>query len=333
MVHPCRSARPDADHPALLLERAAGAGADGRRRQQGLLLPLPQHGDRPSASDDRAIERRHDDPADGHPVRRPIFRPRRRRRTRNPSARSGDLRACRLELLPLRRPPADLDGLAPGERPRFGATGSATTRGCSSTSWRSARRFIRCRRTAGTIGPRAYPSFWRGEGPTRRVAFAPLFGHQYSHLFIDFRGIYDAPMRAAGFDYFENSRRATYGNRAYCIANPMKWNGYSDQIWGLTACDGPGNFELPFKGETREPSTAIPRAAPLASPMAETMERLRPPQRSRPSPSLRRSSSRRLKPCSPITVSEIYDRYGFRDKFFSRSSPHARSEPVGQHEN
>ncbi|WP_317617570.1 glucoamylase family protein [Sphingomonas daechungensis] len=96
-----------------------------------------------------------------------------------------------------------------------------------------------------------YPNFWRGEGPTRRIAFAPLFGHQYSHLFIDFRGIYDAPMRAAGFDYFENSRRATYGNRAYCIANPMRWDGYSDRIWGLTACDGPGNFELPFKGETR----------------------------------------------------------------------------------
>ena len=96
-----------------------------------------------------------------------------------------------------------------------------------------------------------YPRFWRGEGPTRRLAFAPLFGHQYSHIFIDFRGIFDASMRAAGFDYFENSRRATYANRAYCSANPMRWNGYSSRIWGLTACDGPGNFVLPFKGEQR----------------------------------------------------------------------------------
>ena len=96
-----------------------------------------------------------------------------------------------------------------------------------------------------------YPRFWRGEGPTRRLGFAPLFGHQYSHIFIDFRGIYDAPMRVAGFDYFENSRRATYANRAYCTANPMRWDGYSDRIWGLTACDGPGNFALPFKGEQR----------------------------------------------------------------------------------
>jgi len=96
-----------------------------------------------------------------------------------------------------------------------------------------------------------YPRFWRGAGPTRRIAFAPLFGHQYSHMFIDFRGIRDAPMRAAGFDYFENSRRETWANRAYCAANPMGWDGYSGDIWGLTACDGPGSFELPFKGTKR----------------------------------------------------------------------------------
>ena len=96
-----------------------------------------------------------------------------------------------------------------------------------------------------------YAGKWRGEGPTRRIAFAPLFGHQYSHIFIDFRGIRDAVMRKAGFDYFENSRRETYANRAYCIANPMRWRGYSRDLWGLTACDGPGGFELPYLGEKR----------------------------------------------------------------------------------
>jgi hypothetical protein len=97
-----------------------------------------------------------------------------------------------------------------------------------------------------------YADRWRGQGPTRRIAFAPLFGSQYSHIFIDFRGIRDAVMRQAGFDYFENSRRETYANRAYCIRNPMKWRGYSDRIWGLTACDGPGDYKLPYKGETRQ---------------------------------------------------------------------------------
>ena len=58
-------------------------------------------------------------------------------------------------------------------------------------------------------------------------------------------------MRAAGFDYFENSRRATYANRAWCTANPMGWDGYSRDVWGLTACDGPGSFQRVFKGEKR----------------------------------------------------------------------------------
>ena len=96
-----------------------------------------------------------------------------------------------------------------------------------------------------------YADFWRGEGSTRRIAFAPLFGHQYSHIFIDFRGIRDAVMRKEGFDYFENSRRATHANRAYCIRNPMGWDGYSDRIWGLTACDGPGDFSFPYDHRTR----------------------------------------------------------------------------------
>ncbi len=71
------------------------------------------------------------------------------------------------------------------------------------------------------------------------VNFDPLFGHQYSHVWIDFRGINDAYMAKKGFDYAENSRRATYANRAYCIENPAKWKDYSATIWGLTACDGP----------------------------------------------------------------------------------------------
>jgi hypothetical protein len=37
-------------------------------------------------------------------------------------------------------------------------------------------------------------------------------------------------MRGKGIDYVENSRRATYANRAYCIANPGKWQDYSPTI-------------------------------------------------------------------------------------------------------
>jgi hypothetical protein len=71
------------------------------------------------------------------------------------------------------------------------------------------------------------------------LAFGPQFGHQYSQAWIDFRGIRDEWMREHDFDYFENSRRATLAQRAYAIANPMNWNGYGKDIWGLTASDGP----------------------------------------------------------------------------------------------
>lgn len=73
------------------------------------------------------------------------------------------------------------------------------------------------------------------------INFGPLFGHQYSQVWIDFRGIQDAYTKQKGIDYFENSRRATYANRAYCINNPAGYIGYGENIWGLTACDGPGN--------------------------------------------------------------------------------------------
>lgn len=73
------------------------------------------------------------------------------------------------------------------------------------------------------------------------VNFGPLFGHQYSHAFIDFKGIRDVYMQSKGIDYFENSRRATLANRQYCISNPAGWKGYDKNVWGLTACDGPGN--------------------------------------------------------------------------------------------
>jgi hypothetical protein len=95
------------------------------------------------------------------------------------------------------------------------------------------------------------------------VQFGPLFGHQYSHVWIDFRGIRDAYMRGRGIDYFENSRRATVAQRTYATANPMMWNGYSNQIWGLTASDGPANTTLTLDGRTRQFHTYWARGASL----------------------------------------------------------------------
>jgi hypothetical protein len=83
------------------------------------------------------------------------------------------------------------------------------------------------------------------------LLFAPLFGHQYSHVWIDFRGIQDAYMRGKGIDYFENSRRATIAQREYAILNPHHWRDYGADIWGLTACDGPMDATITIDGVPR----------------------------------------------------------------------------------
>ncbi|NJB87073.1 hypothetical protein GGR26_002850 [Lewinella marina] len=78
--------------------------------------------------------------------------------------------------------------------------------------------------------------------------FSPLFGHQYSQMYIDFRGIQDAYMREHDSDYFENSRKGTLSNRAYAIDNPGKFVGYGPNQWGLTACDGPADLDTLVDG-------------------------------------------------------------------------------------
>ena len=78
------------------------------------------------------------------------------------------------------------------------------------------------------------------------VVFPPLFGHQFTNVFIDLKGIADKYMHEKGIDYFENSRRATLSQRLYSIENPHGWKGYDSLTWGISACDGPGesyNFD------------------------------------------------------------------------------------------
>ena len=80
----------------------------------------------------------------------------------------------------------------------------------------------------------------------------PLFTHQLSHVWIDFRGIQDAFMREKGIDYFENSRRATFVQQQYAMDNPLKFAGYSRDCWGITASDGPGPGSIKLNGIERQ---------------------------------------------------------------------------------
>ena len=90
----------------------------------------------------------------------------------------------------------------------------------------------------------------------------PLFTHQLSHIWIDFRGIQDAYMRDRRIDYFENSRRATYVQKQYAIDNPHKFDGYGDHCWGITASEGPGPATLKTNGIERRFFDYLGRGVP-----------------------------------------------------------------------
>jgi hypothetical protein len=130
------------------------------------------------------------------------------------------------------------------------------------------------------------------------VTFAPLFGHQYSHCWIDFRHIADPYMNSHNSTYFENSRRAALAQVAYCSAAPHV--GYSSTVWGLTACDGPPPTGYSARGlppVALDDGTIAPTAAGAAMPFT--------PEYSLPT--LRAFYSRfRI---------HILTEYGFRDAF------------------
>lgn len=61
---------------------------------------------------------------------------------------------------------------------------------------------------------------------------APLFVHQYSQAWFDFRG-----KRDKYADYFQNSIVATDIHRRFCLSLADKFPTYSNDLWGITASD------------------------------------------------------------------------------------------------
>jgi hypothetical protein len=90
----------------------------------------------------------------------------------------------------------------------------------------------------------------------------PLFIHQLSHVWIDFREIQDQFMRERGIDYFENSRRATQVQQQYAVRNPLGFAGYDEFCWGITASDGPGPSTKTIDGIEREFKDYVARGVP-----------------------------------------------------------------------
>ena len=135
------------------------------------------------------------------------------------------------------------------------------TRACCSTCSASARRPIR-------LPPESYAAYtstyqWKNIYGWDLLYSGPLFTHQLSHMWVDFRGIRDDFMRSHDSDYFENSRRATFVQRDYAIRNPLGFTGYGEFCWGFTACDGPGWVKATVDGVERQFFDYIARGAPF----------------------------------------------------------------------
>ncbi|MGI9024127.1 MAG: glucoamylase family protein [Burkholderiaceae bacterium] len=90
----------------------------------------------------------------------------------------------------------------------------------------------------------------------------PLFIHQLSHIWCDFRGIRDRFMREHDCDYFENSRRATLIQQQYAVCNPMGFRHVNSRCWGVTASDGPGSQTKKIDGVERTFFDYVARGAP-----------------------------------------------------------------------
>ena len=121
-----------------------------------------------------------------------------------------------------------------------------------------------------------------------------LFVYQYSHAWIDFRN-----MRDSYADYWDNSVAATLANRQYCIDMSDNFEGFGENMWGLTACVGPDGYKAYGGGPVNSScdGTIAPCAAAGSIPFApaECMGALRA--------------------MYDEYGDELYGKYGFKDAF------------------
>jgi hypothetical protein len=68
-------------------------------------------------------------------------------------------------------------------------------------------------------------------------SFAPLFVHQYSQAWFDFRG-----KRDKFADYYQNSITATEVHRRFCLELGKQFSDYSEDLWGITASDSQSGY-------------------------------------------------------------------------------------------
>lgn len=72
------------------------------------------------------------------------------------------------------------------------------------------------------------------------VSGGPLFTHQFSHAWIDFRHQMDGD--PSYLNYFQNSCTATYAHRDFCLGLRSQYSDYDSDMWGVTASDSPTGY-------------------------------------------------------------------------------------------
>ena len=135
-------------------------------------------------------------------------------------------------------------------------------------------------------------------GYTYLAAVPPLFIHQFSHAWVDFRGRKEA--QAPFVDYYDNSVKATRAQRQFFIDVLSKeFPDYSENIWGLTASDYINGY-IAWGAPPRDPATDG-----TVVPCASAGSLMFTPDISLPA----------LKEMRARFGGKIYGRYGFTDAF------------------
>ncbi|HYN25954.1 MAG TPA: glucoamylase family protein [Pyrinomonadaceae bacterium] len=115
------------------------------------------------------------------------------------------------------------------------------------------------------ISPASWYALWRDRYRYEAYAYfttigVPLFMHQYSHAWVDFRNRRET--KSDQIDYFQNSINATLAHRAFCLTLSREFPGYGPNVWGITASDSAKGY-LAWGGPPRDPSidgTVVPSA-------------------------------------------------------------------------
>jgi hypothetical protein len=150
------------------------------------------------------------------------------------------------------------------------------------------------------ISPESWYAWERPEnvyGDYKYVGLSPLFTHQYSHVFVDYRG--KREKRGTKIDWFENSVTATRAHRQFCINLAKEFPGYNESIWGITS----SNSAKGYKAWGGPPSKANPDGTVV--PCAAGGSLMLAPDICLPA----------LKAMKQQFGDKIYGRYGFTDAF------------------